>query len=268
MSAPQPPSSPETPAFPKMNAPRPLGLDWTLVGSWAPIGDIGALPVNSFLFRGAEPMLVDTNLAAVGDDFMAALESEIDLADLRWIWLSHMDADHIGNLRRVLAKATSATVITNFLGLAKLQLIDLVPERLRLIAHGDTVEIGGRRLTAMRPVYYDAPETMSFHDEAGALFVADSFGALFPGVVDRLEDASEAALREGMFAWSQIDAPWLGDQSAEALGRKLDDVARIEPKVIMSAHLPPATSSMRRLTGIVGRAYKALRPFGAGRLAA
>ena len=32
------------------------------------------------------------------DDFLAALRSVIDPADLRWIWLTHTDFDHIGSL--------------------------------------------------------------------------------------------------------------------------------------------------------------------------
>lgn len=266
MSAPQTPASPGTvpsetaaPPTPEMKSTRALGEGWSLLGAWAPVGDLGALPVNAFLMKGREPMLVDTGLAATSDAFMAALESEIDPADLKWIWLSHMDFDHIGNLRRVLARAPNATVITNFLGMAKLGLVDIAPERVHLLNPGESADIGGRRLTALRPVYYDAPETMGFYDEAaGALFVADSFGALLPGQIDRLDDADEATVSQGMHGWSSIDAPWLADQSAEALGRRLAEVESIDPRLVMSAHLPPMSGSVRRLTGVVGRTYNAV----------
>ncbi len=36
---------------------------------------------------------------------MNQLQSLLDLRDLRWIWLTHIDADHIGNLRAVLDAA-------------------------------------------------------------------------------------------------------------------------------------------------------------------
>ena len=251
-------SDPLPPPAPEMKAARELGSGWSMLTTWAVIGPLGSLPVNAFLLKGAEPMLVDTNLGAVGDGFMRELAAQVDPVDLKWIWLSHMDWDHIGNLRRVLAAAPNATVIANGLGMAKLGLVDIAPARVRLLEHAEAVDIGGRRLTAMRPVYYDAPETMGFFDEtAQALFAADSFGALFPGEVDRLEDASEAVLREGMTTWSSVDAPWLGEQSADALGRRLAEVERLDPKLVLSAHLPPAKAVMRRLAGIVGRAYRA-----------
>jgi len=76
--------------------------------SWIPVPELGALPVNSFLLKGDEPMLVDTGTSGTGSEFLDALASQIDPADLRWIWLSHMDADHIGNLERVLTAAPGA----------------------------------------------------------------------------------------------------------------------------------------------------------------
>jgi hypothetical protein len=146
-------------------------------------------------------------------------------------------------------------VITNFLGMAKLGLVNIELPRVHLIQPGESVHIAGRRLTAMRPVYYDAPETMGFYDEADrVLFTADSFGALLPAPVERLSDVDERVLGEGMFNWSAIDAPWLADQDVATLRRKLATVESLEPHVLLSAHLPVARN-VRQLTGIVANAY-------------
>jgi flavorubredoxin len=234
--------------------------DWSVLPAWAPVSDLGVLPINAFVLRGSEPMLVDTSVGAFGDTFLASLGSVVDPADLRWIWLSHMDWDHIGNLTRVIEAAPNATVITSGLGIAKLGLVNIELSRVRLLQPGDSIDIAGRRLSAMRPVYYDAPETMGFFDEsARVLFAADSFGALMPGPVDRFEDVEEATLRDGMSGWSSIDAPWLADQDAHVLARKLAAVESLQPKAVLSAHLPVARGPVRQLTGIVANAFGRIR---------
>ena len=70
-----------------------------------PIPGFGLVPVNAFVLKAAEPVLVDTGVMAESDDFMSALKAAIDLDDLRWIWLTHTDFDHIGSLQRILDEA-------------------------------------------------------------------------------------------------------------------------------------------------------------------
>lgn len=96
---------------PIMLAPQDAAPGWRVLPAFVPVGGMGVLAVNSFLLIGKETVLVDTGLAALGDAMIDALEAEIDLVDLCWIWLSHTDADHIGNLCRVLERAPNARVV-------------------------------------------------------------------------------------------------------------------------------------------------------------
>jgi flavorubredoxin len=61
--------------------------------------------VNCYLIAAAEPVLVDTGLAHDRGPLLDALAREVDLADLRWIVLTHDDRDHAGNLRDLLLAA-------------------------------------------------------------------------------------------------------------------------------------------------------------------
>ena len=230
--------------------------DWSILPSWLPVPTLGALSVNAFLLRGREPMLVDTGLAALSDAFVDQLSTAIDPAEIRWIWLSHTDADHVGNLDRLLALAPRAQVVTSFLGAGKLGMLGAGdPARLRLLQPGEVLEIGGRRLHQVKPPYYDAPETMGFFDEADRVFfAADAFGALLEGSVETLAAVPSEALREGMVAWSSVDAPWLATMDSQGLGRVLDLLDRLAPSHVLSGHLP-ACSDLRGLTEIVRRAY-------------
>jgi len=62
---------------------------------------MGFLPVNAFVIKAREPVLVDTGMGIESDAFMKALESIIDPQDLRWVWLTHDDADHTGSIQKV-----------------------------------------------------------------------------------------------------------------------------------------------------------------------
>src|SRR5262245_13854680 len=115
---------------------RPVAPDTVSLSSFMPVGDLGMLALNAFVIHAAEPVLVDTGASALLEPFLAALHDTIDPADLRYIWLSHMDADHLGNLDAVLALAPQAKVITNFLGMAKMMLQDRDVSRVQLIAPG------------------------------------------------------------------------------------------------------------------------------------
>ena len=229
---------------------------WSVLPSWLPVPGLGALAVNAFLLEGAEPMLVDTGLAMLSDDFIERLSAAIDLDSLRWIWLSHTDADHIGNLDRILALAPQARVVTNFLGAGKMGMLGAGDaSRLRLLEPGEVFEVGGRRLHQVKPPYYDAPETMGFFDEADrALFAADAFGALLEGRTDTLDAVPPLALQEGLVAWSSVDAPWLANMDQSSLGRILDLIDGLAPQHVLSGHLS-VTSNVRQLTEIVRRSY-------------
>lgn len=235
---------------------RRITDNWTVLPSWLPVPGLGALPVNAFVLKGREPMLVDTGLAVLGDGFVEALSAEIDLEDLRWIWLSHMDADHVGNLQRVLERAPHARVVTNFLGMGKMNLAGLDVSRVHLLQPGDGLQLADRTLLPVRPPYYDAPETIGFFDPADRVFfAADAFGALLPEPVDSIEQVSDGDLRDGLVGWSSIDAPWLTAVDPRTLRRSLEAIRRLDPAFVLSGHLPLARKPAATLTRHVAAAY-------------
>ena len=66
------------------------------------------------VITGAEPVIVDTGNELSRDEWMEAAFSIVDPADVRWIFLSHDDHDHIGNLTAVLDACPKATLVTNW----------------------------------------------------------------------------------------------------------------------------------------------------------
>lgn len=226
---------------PTMIGAQEIAPDLYELAAYLPVPGQGVLPVNAFVVRGEQPMLIDTGLAALHDDFMDALGGVIAAADLRWIWISHMDPDHIGNLAAVMERSPQAQVVTSFLGMGKMMLLGLPVDRVHLLAPGQSLDLGGRTITAVRPPYYDAPETMGLFDGGSrALFVADAFGALLPQPVDDARSLAPDLLREGLLSWSAVDAPWLRSIDSDKLRQTLRAVERLDPALILSAHLPHA----------------------------
>ncbi|UEX79548.1 MBL fold metallo-hydrolase [Spiribacter halobius] len=227
---------------------------WEL-GAWLPVPGHGVLAVNSFVIQGPEPVLVETGLAALRTDWLQRLAGVIDPADLRWIWISHTDPDHLGNLAALLDIAPRAEVVTGFLGMGKMTLQGLPVDRVRLVAPGERLQLPDRELVALRPPYFDAPETLGFLDtRTRALFAADAFGALLPAPVEEAQAIPRATLRDGLLRWSALDAPWLGEMDAHAFGRKLRALEALAPSAILGGHLPAASDRTAELTGILAEA--------------
>lgn len=74
---------------------------------------VGVLPVNAYLLMAEEPVLIDTGIGVDGDDFLAAVGSVVDLQSLKWVWLTHDDADHTGSIQRIMEAAPNATLVTH-----------------------------------------------------------------------------------------------------------------------------------------------------------
>ncbi|MEQ9812552.1 MAG: MBL fold metallo-hydrolase [Azospirillaceae bacterium] len=241
---------------PKLYESRAVSGDWSVLPGVLPVPGLGVLPVNAFVLKGREPMLVDTSIAAFGPAFLDTLGQVVDPADLRWIWISHADADHVGNLPAVLAAAPKARIATTFLGMGKMMMQGLPPERMHLLNPGDRLDLGDRVLTPVRPVYYDAPETLGFVDgRDDVLFAADSFGALLAAPVESAAALTPEALSDGMTAWARIDAPWLAGIDRARFAGTLAALARLDPGTVLSGHLPEARGMTARLTGILRDAF-------------
>ncbi len=241
---------------PIVNKPRRIDSDWTLFNAWAPLPGLGAIAINQLLLKGTEPVLVDTGAAPLGEAFMANLEQEIDPAEIAWIWISHADVDHIGALQRVLDRAPKAKVVTGYLGMAKLGLMGFDMDRVQFLEPGSVFEAGGRRLHSVRPLYYDASETMGFYDPAASLlYSVDCFGAVLPAPAETVACVTEETLRAGMMTWSSMDSPWLKSIDRAALGRGLSAIERLAPAHLVSAHLPVVEGQVTTVTRPIADFY-------------
>jgi flavorubredoxin len=211
-----------------------------------PIPGFGLIPVNAFLLHGVEPVLVDTGAVVLHEEFWQALGSVIDPQDIRWIWLSHTDADHIGTLHRLLDENPAIRVVTTFLGVGILSTSQPLPmDRVYLLNPGQRLSLPDRTLSALRPPVFDNPSTTGFvDDKTGALFSSDCFGALLQEVPQDASELSTETLRQGQVTWATIDSPWVHKVDRRTFGQELDQLRAIDATLVLSSHLPVAPGSM------------------------
>jgi hypothetical protein len=67
-----------------MDKPHQVMPDIEVLSTHFPIPGMGFLPVNAFIIKAKEPVLVDTGLGMDSDDFMKTIES-VSILRLRWV---------------------------------------------------------------------------------------------------------------------------------------------------------------------------------------
>ena len=225
-----------------MDSPYQATPDVHVLPTSLPLPGVGVLPVNAYVLLAEEPVLIDSGIGIDREAFIDALSSVVDPAALRWIWLTHDDADHTGSLQRVMELAPNARLVTNAFSALRMSTWWPVPlERVHAVRAGDRISVGDRTLRAVTPPLFDNPLSIGLFDEAtGALFSVDSFGALLPEATQDAAQVPAEALAGGMRAWSTADSPWAHLLDRSLYGEVLDRVRQLQPSQILSSHLPAA----------------------------
>ncbi|MDW7774147.1 MAG: MBL fold metallo-hydrolase [Desulfobulbaceae bacterium] len=214
--------------------------DIEVLPSFFPIPGAGFLAVNAFVIKAKEPVLVDTGMGIGSEAFMKALESVIDPRDLRWMWITHDDADHTGSIRKVLEAAPKARLAANALAVLRMSTNWQVPmNRVHWLNPGDSISAGDRTLTAVRPPLFDNPTTIGIYDSKSEVFFsADFFGGIIPMPVQNGDDIAEEDLTQGIMSWASADSPWIHMVGPGEFNRSLDRIRKFAPKMFLSSHLP------------------------------
>src|SRR5918998_319567 len=146
-----------------------------------PMPGVGVLPVNAYLVMAEEPVLIDTGIGVDGDDFIAAVSSIIDPHKLKWVWLTHDDADHTGSIQRVMELAPNATLVTHGFSAFRMGTWWPVPmDRVHAIRFGDEIHVGDRTLTADAPPLFDNPMSTGVLDRVRQLQPRRIFSSHLP----------------------------------------------------------------------------------------
>ena len=194
-----------------VNAPYRVAPDTFVIPELVPGPPGTYVSINSMVIAGAEPVIVDTGNELSRYEWMEAAFSIVDPADVRWVFLSHDDHDHIGNLPAVLDACPKATLVTNWFTVERTsRAMELPLDRMRWVNPGESFDAGDRTLVAVRPPIFDSPTTRGLYDsKTGVYWAVDSFASLLPGHVTESDDVPYEMWRESFTFFAQMISPWV-----------------------------------------------------------
>jgi flavorubredoxin len=186
---------------------------------------------NAYFVQGSEKCaLVDSVDPAKWHELEAQLE-ELPAPD--YVISHHGEQDHSGSIVNVLDKYPKAVVVTN--EMCKNELIDhlhISPDRIRVIADGESLSLGSKTLTFVFTPWVHWPETMcTWLEEDAILFTCDFFGSHL--ATSDLFANEATVVPEAKRYYAEIFMPF-----AIRVAKNVETVAPYPAKLICPSHGP------------------------------
>jgi flavorubredoxin len=212
------------------------------------LGGSVSTSMNSLVIRAAEPVIVDTGMVTDRAIFFEDVFSLVEPDDVRWIYLTHDDDDHSGNVMEALHQCPKAKVVMSWAARGRTCAAFGIPlERVRTVDHGQGLDVGDRTLRAVRPPVYDNAYTRGLFDPTTRVYyAADAFCAPMPAEpVDRVDEMPPQMWAEG-FAFFHHNSlcPWITMVDPVKYEAEVAKLAGIDAEVIASSHsavIPPSS---------------------------
>jgi hypothetical protein len=202
-----------------------------------------SVALNSMVIRGAQPVVVDTGMAENREQYLADVFSLVEPEDIRWVFISHDDVDHTGNLNALMAAAPNATLVIDWFMQERMGASLEVPaSRWRWVRDGDRLDVGDRVLQIVRPPVFDSGTTRGLFDPStGVYWGSDAFASPMPTPVRNVSELELVPWIEGIHTFAQYISPWLELVDDAKFQRTVDRVEALGPQVMAGCHTPAIT---------------------------
>ena len=196
--------------------------------------------INSLVILGKEPIIVDTGTRSNRSQWLKDVFSLVEPKDVKWVFLSHDDPDHTGNLNQVMEMCPNATLVTNMFSVERMSTDrSLSLNRMRWINDGESFDAGDRTFGAVRPPLYDNPNTRGLFDsKTGVYWSSDAFGTAVESPVDSVAELDIEFFRAGSIELSSYIAPWHAITDQAKFSATVNRVASLPITQIVSGHGP------------------------------
>jgi flavorubredoxin len=231
--------APRPPRF--HHAPQKVGEDTYVIRQLVGEGEEPMLAyVNSAVILGSEPVIVDTGMVNNREAWLNDVFSLVDPKDVRWVFISHDDHDHVGNLAETLALCPNATLVSSWFQVLRLAGdMSLPMDRMRWVDDGGSFDAGDRTLTAIRPPIFDAPTTRGLYDsKTGIYWASDCFAAPVTRPTDDVSEIDAEEWRQGFNLFQSALSPWVHIADAVKFNNTVCRLGSLDIKTIISGHAP------------------------------
>lgn len=204
---------------------------------------------NQLLIKADEPLLFHTGPRQLFPLVSDAVASVVPVDQPRWITFGHVEADECGSMNQWLAAAPQAEVAHGLIG-CMVSLNDLADRPPRLLADGEVLDIGGKRLRHLdTPHVPHGWEAGLFYEETtNTLLCGDLFTHLGNGPAVTTDDVVGPAMEaEAIFR-----ATCLAPDTATVM-RRLGD---LEPSTLALMHGSSYTGDGSRALYDLAAAYE------------
>jgi len=205
-------------------------FDRRLFDSLIPLPD--GTSYNAYLVRGRDKTAL---MDAVDPTMLHVLRAYLeDIPRIDYVVSHHTEQDHSGGLPWVLERYPGAQLLSS--EPAKPMLTDhlgLDPAKIRTVADGERLELGGKTLRFIYTPWVHWPETMSTYlEEDGILFSCDWFGSHM-AATDLFIDGVDGILTEAKRYYAEIMMPF-----RKTVQKNLDKIKDLEIRLIAPSHGP------------------------------
>ena len=133
---------------------------------------------NSYLIADEKVAVIDTIERSKMDDYVDNIQSVLGGRKVDYLIVNHMEPDHTGAIRTLLAHYPEAKIVGNAKTFPMLKNFYHVSDNLVEVKEGDLIDLGKHKLNFYMAPMLHWPETMvTFESTEGILFSGDIFGA-------------------------------------------------------------------------------------------
>jgi flavorubredoxin len=187
---------------------------------------------NAYLVHGRDKTaLLDTVEPAMLHVLQACLK---DVPRIDYLISNHTEQDHSGSIPWVLERYPGIELLSS--EPAKPMLVDhlgLDPVRIRTVADGEKIDLGGRTLRFIYTPWVHWPETMATYlEEDKILFSCDWFGSHI-AATDLFVDGAECVLEEAKRYYAEIMMPF-----RKIVQKNLEKIKDLDIRLIAPSHGP------------------------------
>jgi flavorubredoxin len=189
---------------------------------------------NAYLVVGTQKKaLIDTVNPGFEKEWTEKITKIVDPSEVDYVIMNHAEPDHAGSIPHIMSINSKAKLVTTSRGAKLAQTFYNVPqERIRVIADGETIDLGNKTLRFIEAPMLHWPETMfTYLAEDQVLFPCDFFGAhVAEGIYD---DQVEDLLVFAQKYFGEIMMPFRPNAQ-----RGLEKVKDLPIKLIAPSHGP------------------------------